>query len=993
MKFLKKFLKDQSGLGILEYVLLLAFVGTVAFAASPTLREQVGIMYEKQVSSTNNLNGMIDSENANRFDIEDETLIVKQPNESNPNENGFDNTKDPDATTNDPNTKEVVETVTNTTGIFDDQFSYNKDGFKGVIDKLPGTEKERVLEERTKVTSKNVSKYITKSTIQEFDGLLSIEQEEDGFTGTLTPAGEIETAFVSVDENTKVVNKNSGPVIKTTETWRTEPEYISSLFPESFLYEETLMFGGEEEIISGYTGIVSKKGVPTKTYLGKISVPDYRYALQNRDYQEEVDVSLSQEARNYTYVSPIQGENEPVNPNDYPSNYFYVEGSKEGLLKFVSKGSTKLHTRTDIIDATGKLTFSYMPGDTFDYNVDGFTGTLTAINDPYVSEGSYTAPITKEETATRTSTRNDLPDTIEYSKDGYVGTLVGQGVTTESVSGGYWETTGGWVESGYWETIREYVICRGDPICPSSGSHVIDTKVWRSSTKWVDGPSVWVDTSYTTYKQNYVGPVTLPAVDTRLWSRDYAGKASKVIDTYEYFANYSGFIYNKNHRNNDITPASIEYTDADAYKGTLYKVQPSLNVTLKSFRVTQTPKTLTNYRVYTPGVFPSATNTQTYTETYDYLDEGRFYGILNYIDKKTEFSFAQQENHKNITQNRTASTESALGSTFNYNDGTFWGTLNATNAATVISGTYIPSDTIYVTSQHSSYYNQNGYFGSLSQYVHDSVYHPSESMYISAHTSSYYSSGGFSGSLSQYLYSGSYTPADSKYASTSRSGTAYSDWLCVAGAGGKGYWDRQRSDYRPITISYSEGGYSGSLTVNGSGGGAAKSGSCTVGSTSTSSMSTSFTYSGTIYRPGSDTRVYRYQGTVTKPAYTTYDYRYQGYVTKPAVDTRTWSRDYAGVVSQTINYYKHYANYSGNTVRDNYLATYNYNVDYDGDISKNIMRDNYRHTQTYEGTLSKETYNFLYEYRRKFSGTLFKEENDDIIEYSVDYGGEVEEVR
>lgn len=59
-----------------------------------------------------------------------------------------------------------------------------------------------------------------------------------------------------------------------------------------------------------------------------------------------------------------------------------------------------------------------------------------------------------------------------------------------------------------------------------------------------------------------------------------------------------------------------------------------------------------------------------------------------------------------------------------------------------------------------------------------------------------------------------------------------------------------------------------------------------------------YNYSGTVTKPGSDTRVYRYEGTVTKPASDTRTYgtsyigHYSGTATKPSTDTRTYDKYY-----------------------------------------------------------------------------------------------------
>ena len=938
---IKKFWKEKSGLGIIEYVLLLSLLGVVVISTTPTLREQVGKIYEEQVHSTNNLNGMIDSENASRFDIEDDSLLAKNPNESVQNENGFETSKDPDEVTNEPDKKSVVKEVKNLTGIFEEEYSYNQDGYKGILTKTDGDPTSEVIEERNVVTKKDITKYVKGSTKEEFETLLEIQASEEGFEGILTPAGEIETIFAGLDETPKVISKNSGNVIRSIETHRTENEYIQSLFPESYLYRETLSFGDGEEMETGYSGTVNKVGDPTKVQIGQVSVPDYRYTIQNRDFLSEVDVTLTQESFNHKYISPVKGENAPNNPNTYPATYHYTDDVKEGLLNYVSKGSTKINTRTDVIDVTAKSTFSYPPGSTHNYNTNGYTGTLNAINEPYIISGSYTPPISKEETETRTSTSNNLPSTIYYDKSGYVGTLTGQGVTSETTRGGYWSETGHYEDRGYEQrypadTYWVYFCDTWTHPWPCSmgqaGQYIIVWGYrWVENIVWVSDGREWVDTTYTTYRQSYTGTVTLPAVDTRQWSRDYAGSASKVIDTYEYHANYTGYIFNKDHKSVDITPNTIEYTDRDGYKGTLYKMPQSLKVTLKSLRNTQTQKTISNHKVYTPGYFPSATNTQNYDSLYNYEDPDKFYGSIRYIDKKTEFAYTEEMNHKEMNQTKTATTKEALENTLAYTDGAFSGILQATGEANVISGSYTPPITKEETETRTSTSNnlpatitsnKDGYIGTL----------------VGQGVTSETTRGGYWSETGHYEDRG----YEQRYVLDTYFVRFCDDWPypypCSMGEAGQ------------IIIVWGYRWVENIVWV-------------------------------------SDGREW------VDTTYTTYRQSYTGNVTKPAVDTRKWARDYSGTVSETVKFYRHFANYSGTVKKANYLATYNYNVDYDGDIVKNILKPNYRYSQGYNGELTKETYNFIYEYRRKFSGTLFKIENHNIIEYTKQYEGIVEEVQ
>jgi hypothetical protein len=293
----------------------------------------------------------------------------------------------------------------------------------------------------------------------------------------------------------------------------------------------------------------------------------------------------------------------------------------------------------------------------------------------------------------------------------------------------------------------------------------------------------------------------------------------------------------------------------------------------------------------------------------------------------------------------------------------------------------------------------NGYSGTLSQYLASSTYTGSDTMFVTGQSSSYYNSGGYSGTLNQYLDSGTYTPSDSKWVDTTKQGDNWQHYGCSSNK-----WsvtDSGETNIQGTTYTYNSGGYSGTYSVTSvdyktsTAGTYRSSGTycATNGATGYYKEYNTVYMSAYVTKPASDTRVYRYQGNVTKPGYYTDVYRYQGNVTKAAVDTRVYARDFDGIVSQTINYYKHFANYSGSTSRTNYLATYNYNADYEGVISKDISRNNYRYDQIYIGTLSKDVISFEYEYQREFTGTLFKEVNEDIIEYTQTYSGTVEEVQ
>lgn len=170
------------------------------------------------------------------------------------------------------------------------------------------------------------------------------------------------------------------------------------------------------------------------------------------------------------------------------------------------------------------------------------------------------------------------------------------------------------------------------------------------------------------------------------------------------------------------------------------------------------------------------------------------------------------------------------------------------------------------------------------------IYTPADTKYVTNERSSNYNSGGYTGTLSQYVYSGTLVPADSKVYNTYRRATATAAWKVINGewvAGATIGGTLEESYY------YSSGGYSGTIYRTTYRGESANfdnalwgpdTPASPEGATVSITAWIEYNYSGTIYRPESDTRVYRYRG----------------YVTRPAVDTRTYDYYYQYVV--TVNY-------------------------------------------------------------------------------------------
>lgn len=247
----------------------------------------------------------------------------------------------------------------------------------------------------------------------------------------------------------------------------------------------------------------------------------------------------------------------------------------------------------------------------------------------------------------------------------------------------------------------------------------------------------------------------------------------------------------------------------------------------------------------------------------------------------------------------------------------------------VASGYLMQGREKFVTAQYGRFYRDaEGYEGDLAAYLYSGELKSGGSKYVTGQTSSNYSdSQGYKGTLTSYLSSGSYTPESTKNVEDSRqnntgdfsnqisysqggySGTLYKKGSAqtviisgspagsifvsdVLGVAREGYLPDKPQSMNPWR-NYEKDGYIGTLNVM----------SGTLGwdekIVDGKTLYRSYAYySGTLTKP--DTRVYGYQqyysGYVTKPSIDTRIYRYQGTVNKPPVDTRVYR--YQGVVKQ-----------------------------------------------------------------------------------------------
>ena len=246
-------------------------------------------------------------------------------------------------------------------------------------------------------------------------------------------------------------------------------------------------------------------------------------------------------------------------------------------------------------------------------------------------------------------------------------------------------------------------------------------------------------------------------------------------------------------------------------------------------KVSDVPLNTYIYKILT--LEPSAQRTQNHTvnisNLYDIASITSDNGTVTYEKNKNNINITIKNgdsvgtewnpklHSKTATANRTSSNNS-FANTYSYDDGEYTGTLNKDGVSAVISGEYIPEHRKNVTGQTSANYNQDGYTGTLSQYVHSGSYTPADTIYVTNQGSSNYNSGGYTGTLSQYLHSGTYTPADTKFVtgqtSSSYNSGGYVGTLSSYVASGS----YTPADTKYVTAqtssSYNSGGYSGTLS-------------------------------------------------------------------------------------------------------------------------------------------------------------------------------------
>ena len=246
-------------------------------------------------------------------------------------------------------------------------------------------------------------------------------------------------------------------------------------------------------------------------------------------------------------------------------------------------------------------------------------------------------------------------------------------------------------------------------------------------------------------------------------------------------------------------------------------------------KVSDVPLNTYIYKILT--LEPSAQRTQNHTvnisNLYDIASITSDNGTVTYEKNKNNINITIKNgdsvgtewnpklHSKSVTANRTSSNNS-FDNTYSYDDGEYSGTINKDGVSAVISGEYIPEHRKNVTGQTSANYNQDGYTGTLSQYVHSGSYTPADTIYVTNQGSSNYNSGGYTGTLSQYLHSGSYTPSDTKYV-TAQTSANYNSGGYVGTLTKyvySGSYTAAHTKYvtAQTSANYNSGGYVGTLT-------------------------------------------------------------------------------------------------------------------------------------------------------------------------------------
>lgn len=336
------------------------------------------------------------------------------------------------------------------------------------------------------------------------------------------------------------------------------------------------------------------------------------------------------------------------------------------------------------------------------------------------------------------------------------------------------------------------------------------------------------------------------------------------------------------------------------------------------------------------------------------------------VSEKLTSDVDKSAQQKNVTELVT-SNEDSFADSILYNKDGYKGTINkkGNSIQRLISGEYIPAHTKYTDGQTSENYNKDGYVGKLEKYVVSGEYIPSSTeTVIDTRTSSVNSFPATiikdnvvlmkDGSPTSVQTGGTYIPEQTKTTSKIVEYIARKERL-ISGCHGSGCsWNQNSTQIiytasSSLTFNYNEGGFSGVLTRN------SDIPSRRIFDAETSHGRTppltanewtidyyynNATYSGTVKKPGSDTRTYqytqKYKGTKTTSPIDTRIYAYRGYVTKPESDTRVYEYDqlYEGTVNQDTDIlFPEIIEYD----KDGYKGT----LAKDGEVTENLVSGEY----------------------------------------------------
>jgi hypothetical protein len=492
--------------------------------------------------------------------------------------------------------------------------------------------------------------------------------------------------------------------------------------------------------------------------------------------------------------------------------------------------------------------------DTTAYNQSGYSGTLLKDGPSTVVSGSLTPGDSRTQTDVREGTSNvtsGYPASIAYATGGYTGTLLPNGnpVFSRTVGNGSRTET-----SSVACTVTRSWTYQAAAGSPPVSAVKTGTRSATVSTTWTysqTGGSASTSATKTasssyTVSQSWVYQQTGGSAPSSRTQTD--SRACTISQSWAYDGD--AWVTNGGQTNN--AASSVSY-NSGGYSGTLGLTgvsggSPPAPTGTASFGATRTT---------------TASGTASYSGTVSTSDT-RTYGWVT-----------------------SGSQTSTLSSTYNYNDGTYSGTLSLTSSSAgtppAPTGSGSVGSTTSTSASGTANYSGTCYTADTRTYgwVATSTTH-------NAASSISYNDGTYSGTLNLDNVTGtpptpSGTSTVGTQQTTSVTGTAnYSGTCWTADTQTPAQWvGGAITDNAAATQSYNSGGYSGTLNKTGvTGTPPTPTGTGTNGQTTTTNIAGTANYSGTVTNPGT----------------TYYNQNYSGTVSLPAVDTRVYGQSYAGTV-------------------------------------------------------------------------------------------------